>query len=370
MNKTVAVRRCEEYDLNEVYKNISDIYKPCNGPELKGKKVLVKPNILSDDHPDKCISTNPVVFEAMIRFLLEKGAIVVSGDSPAVHLRGFRPVKSGIHQVCEKTKTAWIDFSRNTSSLNLREGRIRIASAANEADIIISLPKMKNHELVYFTGAIKNTLGLVPGFSKAKQHALHQNRESFCRFLVDLNEAITPHFFLMDGITAMEGRGPGQGTPVKTGVLIGSTNPLALDIIASKIAGYNPKEMPANRIALARGKWLKSESEINYDGPEIKSVIKKDFKRIPISHDPNISFKFLKNRLRFLRKLDKRPVFIHNNCTGCRECVRICPQNALHMHPEMENYVVLTDSKCIRCYCCSEVCKYNAVIIRRKVFGV
>ena len=130
---------------------------------------------------------------------------------------------------------------------NLRKGRIRIASIAKEADLIISLPKFKNHELVYFTGAIKNTLGLVPGFSKAKQHALHHDRESFCRFLVDLNEAVTPHFFLMDGIMGMEGHGPGQGTPVKTGVLIGSTNPLALDIIASTIAGYDPMEIPTNQ---------------------------------------------------------------------------------------------------------------------------
>jgi ferredoxin len=145
---------------------------------------------------------------------------------------------------------------------------------------------------------------------------------------------------------------------------------LALDIIASTIAGYNPREMPANRIALARGKWLKSESEINYDGPEIKSVIKKDFKRIPITYVNNISIKFLKNRIRFLRKLDKRPVFNHNNCTGCGECIRICPHNAIIMHAVIENYVVLTDNKCIRCYCCSEVCKYNAVLIRRKVFGV
>ncbi|MFZ0280142.1 MAG: DUF362 domain-containing protein [Bacteroidales bacterium] len=370
MNKIVAVRRCAEYDLNEVYNYISDIYKACKGPELNGRRVLVKPNILSDSHPDKCITTHPVVFEAMIRFLLDNGATVVAGDSPAVHLKGFKPEKSGISQVCGKTGIEWLDFTKSTSYLNLREGRIRIASAATEADLIFSLPKMKNHELVYFTGAIKNTLGLVPGFSKAKQHALHQNRESFCRFLVDLSEAITPHFFLMDGITAMQGRGPGQGTPVDTGVLIGSTNPLALDIIASTIAGYNPRVIPANRIALSRGRWLKSESEIEYDGPELRTVIKKDFKRIPVTTNKNISVEFVKNRITFLRKLDKRPVFIQSNCTGCRECIKICPRNAITMNPSRDNHVILTDSKCIRCYCCSEVCKANAVIIRRKVFGV
>ncbi len=370
MNNIVALRKCEEYEISEVYNNISEIYQTCQGPELRNKKVLVKPNLLSDNLPDKCISTHPVVFEAMIRFLREKGAEVVAGDSPAVHTRGFKPVNSGIYGVCERTETPWIDFTSDPSSVKLKNGKIRIASIVNNVDLIISLPKLKNHELVYFTGAIKNSLGLIPAFSKAKQHALHQNRESFSRFLVDLNEVVTPHFFLMDGIFGMEGRGPGQGIPIKTGVLIGSTNPLALDIIASSVAGYDPKEIPTNRIALSRRKWLNSIEEIRYDGPEIKTVIKKDFKKIPISSDKNISIEFLKNRIKFLRKLDRRPVFIHTNCTGCRECIKICPRNALTMHPVIDNYVILTDSKCIRCYCCSEVCKSNAVLIKRKVFGV
>ncbi len=77
----------------------------------------------------------------------------------------------------------WIDFTTKPSNLKLRNGNIRIASVINEVDLIVSIPKLKNHELVYFTGALKNTLGLVPGFTKATQHALYQNRESFSRFL-------------------------------------------------------------------------------------------------------------------------------------------------------------------------------------------
>lgn len=370
MNNTVAVRKCREYDPELVFNHISEIYKSCGGPDLMNRKVLIKPNILSDNPPEKCISTNPVVVEAMVRFLRSEGATIVIGDSPAVHTRGFRAEKSGIESVCRKYNIDWIDFSINPVVVKLKEGRIKIASVVNEVDLIISLPKLKNHELVYFTGAIKNTLGLVPGFSKAKQHARHQDRESFSRFLVDLNEKITPHFFLMDGIMGMDGRGPGQGNPVSTGVLIGSSNPLALDIVASQIAGYNPHDIPTNHIGLARARWLSSADEIRYDGPSLESVKKKDFKKITITRNSNISIKFLKNRLLFLRKIERRPVFIHKNCTGCMECIKICPQNAIVMHSEKKNHVVLTDSECIRCYCCSEVCKHNAVVVRRKLFGV
>lgn len=90
MNKTVAVRMCGAYDLQEVYNLISDIYSTCEGPDVSGKKVLVKPNILNDSDPSKCICTHPVVVEAMIRFLQSKGAVVSVGDSPAVHMRALK----------------------------------------------------------------------------------------------------------------------------------------------------------------------------------------------------------------------------------------------------------------------------------------
>jgi uncharacterized protein (DUF362 family)/NAD-dependent dihydropyrimidine dehydrogenase PreA subunit len=370
MNNKIAVRKCEAYDLQRIIALIADIYAVTEGPDVNGKKVLVKPNILTDDDPAKCISTHPVVVEAMIRFLQSKGAEVVVGDSPAVHSRSFRGEKSGIYKVCENTGAEWIDFMKNPSEKVLRKGRIRIAEITEKVDLIVSLPKFKNHELVYFTGAIKNTLGLVPGFSKAKQHALHQDRTKFGEFLVDLNEAITPDYFLIDGITGMEGPGPGRGLPVSIGLLLGSTNPLILDITASRIAGYEPFLIPTSRTAFFRKKWLQSEDQIIYNGPELSSIIKKDFRKIPVSTTNNIALKFVMKRIKFLKKLERRPVFDHEKCTGCQKCVNICPVQAILPSPSNKKHIVLTDSSCIRCFCCSEVCSDNAVVIRRKVIGV
>ena len=370
MNNKISVRKCKEYDLQEINGLISDIYKKTDGPEVNGKKVLLKPNILTDDDPAKCICTHPVVVEAMIRFLQAGGATVFVGDSPAVHTQKFRAEKTGIFNVCRRTGATWVDFTKNPIEKKLRKGRIKIAAIVEEVDLIISMPKFKNHELVYFTGAIKNTLGLVPGFSKAKQHAWHQDRTSFSEFLVDLNEAVLPDYFLMDAVMGMEGPGPGRGIPVEIGLLLGSTNPLILDMTASKIAGYEPIVIPTSKNAFFRKNWLQSEDEIVYEGPEINTLIKKDFKKVPVSVSRNIAMQFMMKRIKPLRKLERRPVFIHENCTGCLKCVKICPVNAIQLHPVKKNYIVLTDSKCIRCYCCSEVCMDNAVEIKRKVFGV
>lgn len=370
MNNKVAVRSCSTYNADLIQEIISEIYIICGGPPVEGKRVLLKPNLLLDDRPEKCISTHPAVLEAMVRFLQNNGATVMIGDSPAVHIRAYRPLKSGVTGVCERTGAEWVDFLRKPATLKLQRGSIRIASALNEADLVISMPKLKNHELVYFTGAIKNTMGFIPGFAKAAQHALYQDRERFSAFLVDLNESVPQHFFLMDGIEGMQGKGPAQGFPARTNVLIGSTNPLALDIIACTIAGYDPDTIPTNHIALARGRWLGSREDIIYDGPDLNGLIMKDFSRIPLDTFRNIALKFVKIRLLSVRKLQRRPVFLHDKCIGCRDCIKICPKNAISMHPVKDNYVVLTDKKCIRCFCCTEVCPANAIDVRRKLFGV
>ncbi len=69
MNTKVAVRKCKEYNLEEVYNNISDIYRACDGPVVTNKRVLLKPNILIECDPSRCVSTHPVVVEAAIRRL-------------------------------------------------------------------------------------------------------------------------------------------------------------------------------------------------------------------------------------------------------------------------------------------------------------
>lgn len=369
MNRKVVLRKCEEYDVDLIEGLIAEIYDEGGGPPPDGKTILVKPNILTDDDPARCISTHPVVVEAVVRFLQVRGARVLIGDSPAIHSRNFRASRSGIKDVCERTGAEWSVFTDKPGSVKVAGRSLKIARAALEADLIISLPKFKTHELMYLTGAVKNSLGMVPGLQKAAQHALHQDRVSFGKFLVDLNEAILPHFFLIDGIMAMEGPGPGNGFPVKMGIIAGSTNPVALDVIISKIAGYDPLEIPTNMVAITRGKWLSAENEIEYDGPELSTIIRENFLRVGIRKNGNIAVQFVLRRIKFLRKLEHRPVFISKNCIGCGKCIAICPVKALEFHPEKKNRVLLTDIKCIRCFCCSEVCPSNAVEIRRKLFG-
>ena len=368
MGSTVAVRRCFDYDPDEILKNIGWLYTEGNGPDPRGKKVLVKPNILSDDDPARAITTHPVVVEAVIKYLQSRGATVFVGDSPTFDTAKFTGEKSGIRQVVDKCNATWVRFNESVITREVGNSTIKITGLITEVDLIISLPKLKNHEFMIFTGAIKNIFGFVPAFNKAMQHVKYPDRNKFAKFFVDLEETIKPHFHIMDGIMALEGPGPGNGYPKKVNVLLASENPLALDIIASRIVGYNPLDIPTNKVALERGHLLKNIDDIIIKGTDPDTIVVKDFIRIFTGGVTGILLNYFKKKMPFLRRFDKRPVFNSKLCTGCSKCIDICPVRTLRFDNKKKNRVLIDDAKCIRCYCCQEVCRERAIDIRRKVF--
>ena len=368
MNTLVALHKCCHYDPEEVFKNIEWLYSAANGPNPFGKRILVKPNITSDEDPCRSITTHPVIVEAVIKYLMSKGASVIVGDSPTIDNRKFTGEKSGIRQVVEKCGAQWTRFNGPTVKRKIGNVTVKVTSLIEEVDLIINLPKLKTHELMYFTGAMKNIYGLVPGFNKAVQHSRFPNKSKMAEFFVDFEEAIKPHFHIMDGIVAMEGPGPASGYPKNVNVLLASQNPLALDILACRIIGYNPELIPINIAALQRGRLLKSIDDIQISGPDPDSIKVKDFRRINSGGSSGIVLNFFKQKFPVIRSFDMRPVFEPSLCISCANCVNICPVKALRFDVKKRNTVLIDDPICIRCYCCHEVCMERAIEIKRSIF--
>jgi uncharacterized protein (DUF362 family)/Pyruvate/2-oxoacid:ferredoxin oxidoreductase delta subunit len=368
MGSTVAVQRCFEYNPDEIAKHIAWLYMESNGPDPAGKKILLKPNILSDDEVFRATTTHPVVVEAVIMYLQSRGATVFVGDSPTFDTRKFTGEKCGIRQVVDKCGATWVRFNDAAIKRKVGTAKIKITALITKVDLIISLSKLKNHELMILSGAIKNIFGFVPAFNKAMQHVKYPDRYKFGEFFVDLEEAIKPHFHIMDGIVAMEGPGPGNGYPKKVNVLLASVNPLALDIVASHILGYNHLDIPTNKIALERGILLKNIDDIIIKGTDPEAIVVRDFKRINKGSEAGIIFKYFKKKIPFLRRLKNRPVFDSKLCTGCSKCIYICPVKILHYDNKKKNKVLVNEARCIHCYCCHEVCRERAIEIKIKVF--
>ena len=366
----VALVRCDEYDAEKVYDAVR------RGIELLGgisnfakpnETIVMKPNVLIGSDPDKCVTTHPAVFKGVGRLLLEAGAEVSYGDSPSFGSCESNMRISGLKQVGEELRLTLADFdhgreiSHKTALLNKK---FVIANGILEADGVVSLPKLKTHGLVRFTGAIKNQFGCIPGILKGQFHVKMADPYDFATMLVDLTTFIRPRLYIMDGIMAMEGNGPRSGKPRKMNVLLFSSDPIAMDAIACRIIDLNPEFVPTSKPGENSGLGTYHYENIELVGDSIESFVVKDFqvtRKPPIRAASGHVGAFIRNRV------TPRPVIDKAKCTNCGTCVKICPVGSAALDwtlKEASKSPKHNYSHCIRCYCCQETCPEGAITIQ------
>jgi len=375
MNKKVGIERCASYDPSEVYEALKRAVKLTGDLDVAGKTVLLKPNILSDTSPEKAVCTHPAFLEAAIRLVREMGAKrILAGDSPGLQPPGFSAKASGLSEAIRKNGAEWVDFTRGKIDVPCQEGKVAkkftLTQAVKEADVIISIPKLKTHQLMYFTGAMKNIFGLIPSVAKSPYHVRFSSRESFAAMLVDLNLAVKPAYAFMDAVIGMEGHGPAAGNPRQVGLVMASSNLLAMDIAATTVICYPPLEIPMIKDALGRGCWLTNLDEIEYPGLSPVDARIPDFAKLPLKRSGSQFLDFvLPTPLRRLKdSLEPVPEINHAICVHCGDCSRICASKAICSTGEgKERKEVIDYSRCIRCFCCHEICPAKAIaIVKRK----
>ena len=354
-------------------KAMSEAVEKAGGfPDVTNKTVLLKPNLLYPVAPEKAVTTHPVVLDAIIRIVKERNpSRIIVGDSPGVAQMDTAGKKTGIRQIADNHGVEWIDFTSPTLLEN-PNGKIQKqffpAKIVCESDVIISIPKLKTHEMMYFTGAMKNLFGTIPGLNKSRFHFNFSEKDEFASMIVDLNIALKSSYAIMDGIVAMEGPGPGSGYPKHLGLLLASPNILALDITAASIVGYDPLSIPILKIATENGYWLDSVEDIIQTCELIDDVKPKHFQKVKVLKDTGFIKRFLpKSVYKFIRDLYvPRPFFSKKKCIACGKCIEICPADALQFNVKKDKKFVEIDyDKCIRCYCCHEVCPVDAIRIGR-----
>jgi uncharacterized protein (DUF362 family)/Pyruvate/2-oxoacid:ferredoxin oxidoreductase delta subunit len=370
MNKKVGIQKCTKYDVGFVYKALSEAVELAGDFDVRGKRVLLKPNILFDTAPEKAMTTHPVFLEAAIKLVQEKGASqVLVGDSPGIQKPGFSGKICGLGPVAEKKGAEWADFTKGKTELSCPNGKVQKSFSAagilNEVDYVITLPKLKTHQLMLFTGAMKNLFGVLPSLTKSPYHVRYPGQENFAAMIVDLNLAVNASYAFMDAIIGMEGPGPGSGYPKHIGLVLASSNLLAIDAAACEIIGYPLHEVPINKEALSRKYWLNDFSEIDYCGINIDSLKIQNFEKIPSKKTKStldlIFPKLIRNRL--IAKAP-RPMIQHKICIRCGDCIKICGSKAMSFSERKDRKEVSIDyKKCIRCYCCHEICPAKAIEI-------
>jgi len=368
----VSLLRCNEYDdklvkdvIDQTFINLGGIDKYIK----PGMKVLLKINLLMKKKPHEATTTHPVFVEALTKAIQEAGGIVTIADSPGglYNERVLKGVYSvcGMEEVARKTG-AILNYNTDFEEISFHEGKITkkfmIIKPVLDADLVITVPKLKTHGMTLYTGAVKNLFGVIPGTYKAEYHFRMPDKKDFCTMLVDLCECVKPSLAIMDAIVGMEGNGPSGGQPRKIGAVIGGTSPYVVDLIASAMVGIKPSQVYTISESIKRGLCPADISDVNIIGGAINDFFIRDFK-MPTGRA--ISFldgfpSWFQNRIN--KWISPKPVFMHNLCIGCKECERCCPPKAITM---VDNRPYADMNKCIKCFCCQELCPKKAVEIRR-----
>jgi uncharacterized protein (DUF362 family) len=361
MDNKVYIVKCQDYEgVEDKVKTLLNLMGGMRRFAKQGESIVLKANLLREARPEQAVSTHPSMVAAVASLAKEQGAVPIIADSPG---GGYRYTAktldkiyrtSGMHQAAEQ---AGIDVNWDTTArpVSYPDGILTkhfdIITPVVEANGLFNLCKMKTHLFTVMTGAVKNTFGVIPGLSKPGYHAK-----------LDLSQYVSARLTIMDAVWAMEGDGPGAGDPRRVGLLIGSENPLALDVVANEIMGLDRKKNPI--ILEAERRTLKPNrlEDIEIIGANLAEVIVPDFKPPQLSAG-RFGYDDMPWYLRMIEPMFKnaftvRPRVIWHRCITCGTCIEGCPVEAIDFVKEK---AFIDDNKCIRCYCCHEMCPEEAI---------
>ncbi len=361
MEKTpISIAKCNSYAPLEIQESLNECLNHLGGLKSfinKKDRVLLKPNMLRAAQPDEQVTTHPQLVETLAGMVLEEGAIPVIGDSPGGFFRDIEKFwkSTGYHDVSKKLGIELVNFESAGSYISKRSGKkYPLSRAVLDADVVINLPKIKTHSLTLFTCAIKNMYGTVPGFTKADIHRKNPKPSEFAESVVDVYALSRPTLNLVDGVWGMEGPGPSGGDPRKLGMILASTDGVALDTYICHLLKMPPHKVPSTRIAIKQG--LGEGKLENMDIRGWNPPVVDDFK-----WPSNITYSVEMIPSSLSRAIMKfwwaRPAINPDKCKNCNICVESCPVKAMQqgvLVPEF-NY-----SDCINCLCCMEVCPHRA----------
>ncbi len=220
------------------------------GANVRGATVLLKPNLVEFD-PSTAINTEPRLIAATVLALRRLGAASVRvGEGPG-HRRDVQDVvtRSGLTDALAGVEAPFVDLNGDairrvglrSRYTDLRE--LWLPTAVLDADVVVSMPKMKTHHWAGVTLSLKNLFGTLPGRVYGwPKNILHW--AGIEPSILDIAGAVRPHYSIIDGVVGMEGNGPISGEPVRSGVLVFADDPVAADSVGASLMGFDPERIP------------------------------------------------------------------------------------------------------------------------------
>lgn len=218
--------------------------------DVRDRRVVLKPNLVEFD-PSGVINTHPTLIAATIEAFRSLGARdVIVAEGPG-HRRDNEYLlrASGLHEQLQDMGARFVDLNHDAvRRVGLRSsftalGELYLPTTVLDADLFVSMPKLKTHHWAAVTLSMKNLFGIVPGSLYGwPKNILHwMGLEGS---IIDINAALdVPRFNIVDGIIGMEGNGPIQGSAKQVGVLVFGADPVAVDSTCSRLMSIDPRKV-------------------------------------------------------------------------------------------------------------------------------
>ena len=245
----VAVTRASSYDEALLEELVADGLRAVQA-DVAGARVLLKPNIVEHD-AGTAINTDPRLVAAAASAIRRMGARSVDvGEGPG-HRRDTigLVIASGLAEALRDVDVPFVDLNTDRvrpvalSSRYTELRRVWLPETVLDADVMVSMPKMKTHHWVGITLSLKNLFGCLPGrIYGYPKNVLHWS--GIPGSILDLAGAVRPSYAIVDGITGMEGDGPIKGDPVDVGLLVFGNDPVAADTVTAGLMGFGLDEVP------------------------------------------------------------------------------------------------------------------------------
>jgi len=362
----VSVVACKTYEPDAVRQAAAAVLAPLGGIGRfvrPGMRVLLKPNLLAPAALERAITTHPAVVQAVAELVQAAGGTVLIGDSPGGPGGDGQRVwgPSGMADVAAHTGATLVPFD-GVVWKQLNGHDYFIARPIFEADLVITLPKLKTHMLTLYTGAVKNLFGAIPSTRKREVHCRAPGVQDFGHALVDVLELVQPGLALLDGVLGQEGHGPGMGgTPRQYGCLAAAEDPVALDAVIARALGYRPGQVLHLTQAGARGLGVAALDAVQVVGD--RQAL--DFGTVALPR-PHWYFRVPAWVSAPVHKAIRlRPHLVPSACAGCGRCVEVCPSEAIAPgHPPHFDL-----DRCVGCFCCAEICPQGAITPQRNLIA-
>jgi len=262
----VILRKCDAYDVDVisgiVRESVFDLDCRIEG------KIFIKPNVVSADRRYIHHSfTNPVVVEAVVRVLKEfMPERITVGESGGYGTPSRLFLKeAGYYDMAKRTGIRVIDLNEHVfKKVPLKKGvwhkEIMLSRHIEKADFKVWMPKLKYHVFASITHALKLNVGILLHKERMlfHDHRIHEK-------IVDLLELGYPDLVVSDGIDITYGV---EAAPyaVRLGAVMIADHPLAADVVAAHIMGYDPKKISHLKIASERGYGSLELEDIDVSG--------------------------------------------------------------------------------------------------------